>query len=130
MAAHIESDETMSDRPGRPRRLGRFTPPEAEARVCGARCSMLPVQLVLAAKTAVPARTCARIVARRGLPWLVDVDRVAGEPRRRGPVTPVRYERERPGELLHVDVKRVARVPDGSGHRALGRGHVVPACGR
>ena len=35
---------------------------------------------------------------------------------------PVRYERERPGELLHVDVKKVARIPDGGGHRALGRG--------
>lgn len=32
------------------------------------------------------------------------------------------YERERPGELVHVDVKKVARIPDGGGHRALGRG--------
>ena len=56
------------------------------------------------------------------MPRLADVDRVTGEARRRGPVTPVRYERERPGELLHVDVKKVARIPDGGGHRALGRG--------
>lgn len=70
--------------------------------------------------TGVPARTCARIVARRGLPRLADVDRVTGEARRRGPVTPVRYERERPGELLHVDVKKVARIPDGGGWRARG----------
>lgn len=48
-------------------------------------------------------------------------DRVC-EARRRGPVTPVRYERERPGELLHVDVKKVARMPDGGGHCVLGRG--------
>lgn len=34
----------------------------------------------------------------------------------------MRYERERPGELVHVDVKEVARIPDGGGHRALGRG--------
>ena len=39
----------------------------------------------------------------------------------RGPVTRVRYERERPGELVHVDVKKVLRIPEG-GHRALGRG--------
>ena len=74
------------------------------------------------AETGVPARTCARIVARRGLPRLDDIDRVTGEPRARGPVTRVRYERERPGELIHVDVKKVPRIPEGGGHRALGRG--------
>lgn len=54
------------------------------------------------------------------MPRLADVDRVTGEVRRRGPVTPVRYERERPGELVHVDVKKVARIPDGGGRRARG----------
>ena len=83
---------------------------------------MLLAPLALAAAPGVPARTCARIVARSGLPRLADVDRVTGEARRRGPVTPVRYERERPGELVHADVKKVARIPDGGGHRALGRG--------
>ena len=29
---------------------------------------------------------------------------------------------DRPGELLHVDAKKVARVPDGGGHRVRGRG--------
>jgi transposase InsO family protein len=33
----------------------------------------------------------------------------------------VRYQRERPGELVHIDVKRLARIPDGGGHRMLGR---------
>ena len=46
------------------------------------------------------------------------MDRVTGEVRRRGPAAPVRYERERPSELLHVDVKRVARIPEGGGWRA------------
>lgn len=120
--ARARRGEPMSDRPSRPRRLARLTPPEAEARVLEARLSMLLAPLGLAAATGVPARTCARIVARSGLPRLADVDRVTGEVRRRGPVTPVRYERERPGELLHVDVKKVARIPGGGGHRALGRG--------
>ena len=114
--------EPMSDRPSRPRRLARSTPPEVEERVREARRTMLLAPLALAAVTGVPARTCARIVARSGLPRLADVDRVTGEVRRRGPVTHVRYERGRPGELLHVDVKKVARIPDGGGHRALGRG--------
>ena len=120
--ARARRGEPMSDRPSRPRRLARSTSPEAEARVVEARRSMLLAPLALAAATGVPARTCARIVARSGLPRLADVDRVTGEVRRRGPVTPARYERSRPGELVHVDVKKVARIPDGGGWRALGRG--------
>lgn len=120
--ARARRGEPMSDRPSRPRALARRTPPEAEARVLEARRSMRLAPLALAAATGVPARTCARIVARSGLPRLADVDRVTGEVRRRGPATPVRCERERPGELVHVDVKKVARIPDGGGWRALGRG--------
>lgn len=119
--ARAARGEPMSDRPCRPRRLARSTPPEAEDRVVEARASMLLSPLALAAETGVPARTCARIVARSGLPRLADVDRVTGEVRPRGPATPVRYEREAPGELLHVDVKKVARIPDGGGWRANGR---------
>ena len=113
--------EGLADRSSRPRRLARLTPPDVEERVVEARASMLLAPLGLAAATDVPARTCARIVARSGLPRLADVDRVTGEVRRRGPATPVRYERDRPGELLHVDVKKVARIPDGGGWRANGR---------
>lgn len=118
--ARARRGEPMSDRPSRPRRLARLTPPGTEERVLDARRSMLLAPLALAAETGVPARTCARIMARSGLPRLADVDRVTGEVRRRGPVTPVRYERGRPGELLHVDVKKVARIPDGGGWRARG----------
>ena len=118
--ARARRGEPLSDRPSRPARLGRLTAPEDEARVVEARTSLLLAPHALSAVTGAPARTCARIVARAGLPGLADVDRVTGEPRRRGPVTRVRYERERPGELLHVDVKKVARIPDGGGWRARG----------
>jgi len=33
----------------------------------------------------------------------------------------VRYEREQPGELVHIDVKKLGRIPEGGGHRAHGR---------
>jgi transposase InsO family protein len=36
--------------------------------------------------------------------------------------TAVRYERDRPGELVHMDVKKIGRIPDGGGWRAHGRG--------
>lgn len=35
-----------------------------------------------------------------------------------------RYVRERPGELIHVDVKKIAAIPDGGGWRVRGRGYV------
>jgi len=44
---------------------------------------------------------------------LADVDRVTGEPGRSGPATPRRHGREASGELVHVDVKKVARVSGG-----------------
>jgi transposase InsO family protein len=36
---------------------------------------------------------------------------------------PIRYERARPGELVHVDVKKLGRIPPGGGHRIHGRRH-------
>ncbi|TWF89197.1 hypothetical protein FHX78_116239 [Streptomyces capillispiralis] len=32
-----------------------------------------------------------------------------------------RYERDRPGELVHVDIKKLGNIPDGGGHKVLGR---------
>ena len=49
---------------------------------------------------------------RHGLSRLAHADRPTG--------APVRYVRERPGELIHVDVKCLGRVPPGGGHRLLG----------
>jgi transposase InsO family protein len=37
-----------------------------------------------------------------------------------------RYERERPGELLHIDVKKLGRIERGAGHRVAGRRHYTP----
>ena len=41
-------------------------------------------------------------------------------------VTAMRYERARPGELVHVDVKKLGRIPDGGGWRAHGRAERGP----
>jgi transposase InsO family protein len=37
-----------------------------------------------------------------------------------------RYERERPGELIHIDVKKLGRIQGGAGHRMTGRRHYNP----
>jgi transposase InsO family protein len=45
-----------------------------------------------------------------------------------------RYERERPGELIHIDVKKLGRIHGGAGHRMTGRRHYnrtyIDAAGR
>ena len=56
-----------------------------------------------------------------GIPRLHDCDPLTGEVIRASKTTAIRYERERPGELVHVDVKKLGRIPDGGGWRAHGR---------
>lgn len=74
----------------------------------------------IAARTGVPARTVSRIISRAGLPALSDLDPMTGERIRASKVTAVRYERERPGELIHMDVKKLGRIPTGGGWRSRG----------
>jgi transposase InsO family protein len=58
-----------------------------------------------------------RVLVRLGLNRLRDLDRPSGEQLRR----PRRYERDRPGELLHLDMKKLGRIRPGGGWRAHGR---------
>ena len=53
------------------------------------------------------------------MPKLALIDRSTGLPVRRP--TPVRYEMAAPGQLVHVDIKKLGRIPDCGGHRTLGR---------
>ena len=75
----------------------------------------------LAAIVGVAASTIGAVLARAGMPRLAEVDRLTGELLRGRRHSEVRYEREQPGELLHVDVKKLGRVPDGGGWRVHGR---------
>jgi hypothetical protein len=60
-----------------------------------------------------PRPTVCGVLRRHRVPRLRDLDR----PTR----TPVRYERARPGALIHVDEKKLERIPPGGGHRIHGR---------
>jgi transposase InsO family protein len=62
-----------------------------------------------------------RILRRHDVPRLAVCDPMTGEVIRASKTTAVRYERERPGELVHMDVKKIGRIPDGGGWRAHGR---------
>jgi transposase InsO family protein len=66
-----------------------------------------------------PARV-SRVLARHGMPRLAELDPITGQRVRASKATARRYERERPGELVHMDVKKIGRIPDGGGWRAHG----------
>ncbi len=55
------------------------------------------------------------------MPHLVECDPLTGEVIRSSKATAVRYESDQPGELVHMDVKKIGRIPDGGGWRAHGR---------
>jgi transposase InsO family protein len=55
------------------------------------------------------------------MPYLRELDPLTGEVIRASKTTAIRYERDRPGELVHMDVKKIGRIPDGGGWRAHGR---------
>ncbi len=69
----------------------------------------------------VPARTVSRILRRHGMPCLCELDPLTGAVIRTSKTTAVRYQRARPGELVHMDVKKIGRIPDGGGWHAHGR---------
>ncbi|UNZ17887.1 IS481 family transposase [Streptomyces sp. 891-h] len=104
----------LYDRSSRPRHCPGQTPPATEAQVVRMRREHRIGPLRLAARTGPAASTCHRILARCGMPPLAALDRATGEPVRR-------YERSRPGELVHIDVKKLGRIPDGGGHKVHGR---------
>lgn len=116
-----EGDAGLVDRSSRPHRMPRRTAPEVEARVVAARGEHRRGPDWLGAELGVPARTVARILARHGVPRLAACDPMTGEVIRASKTTAVRYERDRPGELVHMDVKKIGRIPAGGGWRAHGR---------
>ena len=79
----------------------------------------------IGAKLGVCPRTVSRVLSRRGVPYLRDCDPMTGALIRASKSTAVRYEHDRPGALVHVDVKKIGRIPDGGGWRAHGRSEEV-----
>lgn len=68
----------------------------------------------------IPRSTVGRVLDRYRMPKLAHLDQATGLPVRKP--RPVRYEKQAPGELVHVDIKKLGRIPKGGGWRAHGRG--------
>ena len=74
----------------------------------------------LARRVGVSPSTASRIIARAGMPALHELDPVTGIRIRASRRTQLRYERDQPGDLVHIDVKKLGRIPDGGGWRLDG----------
>lgn len=115
--------DALLDRSSRPHHCPRQTTPELEERVLACRRDQRRGQDWIGPELGVPARTVSRILRRNGVPYLRECDPLTGEVIRASKTTAVRYEREVPGELVHMDVKKIGKIPDGGGWRAHGRGN-------
>ncbi|MFC4692676.1 IS481 family transposase [Geodermatophilus arenarius] len=105
----------LLDRSCRPYSSPGRTAPEVEAAVLALRRDRRLGPVRIAALLGLAASTVHRILTRHRMPRLAWLDRPSGEPVRR-------YERARPGELVHVDVKKLGAIRPGGGWRAHGRG--------
>src|SRR5215211_4602899 len=104
----------LADRSSRPHRSPRATPAGQVAKILEARVRWRWGPDRLGPLLRMPPSTVAAVLHREGVPRLADLDRPTGLPVRR-------YQACHPGELVHQDHKKLGRIPDGGGHRALGR---------
>jgi transposase InsO family protein len=109
----VEGRAGLADRSSRPRRCPHALSASQVRRVLAARRRHRQGPHRLAWRLGMPRSTIYGVLARHGMSRLAHTDRASG--------AVVRYQRERPGELVHLDVKKLGRIPDGGGHRIHGR---------
>ena len=107
-------DAGMVDRSSRPHRQPSKTPAPVVRKIVHKRWKHRLGPVAIGAELGVPASTVHAVLVRCRLNRLSHLDRRTGQPIRR-------YEHGSPGDLLHVDVKKLGNVPDGGGWRYVGR---------
>jgi transposase InsO family protein len=116
-----DGEAGLFDRSSRPHSMPTRTPRGLENQIVAWRRRHRCGPEEIGAKLGVCARTVSRVLRRREMPYLRHCDPMTGALIRSSKSTAVRYERARPGELAHMDVKKLGRIPDGGGWRAHGR---------
>jgi transposase InsO family protein len=103
----------LHSRSSRPHSSPTKTPDQVEEQVLALRRDRRLGPARIAGILGLQPSTVHRILTRHSMPRLAWLDRPTG--------APVRYERDRPGELVHVDIKKLGRLRDGGGWRVHGR---------
>jgi len=106
--------EAMTDRSSRPARSPARTPQPIIRKIVHLRWKQRLGPVQIGGRLGMPASTVHAVLTRCRLNRLSHIDRVTGEPVRR-------YEHDRPGAMLHVDVTKYGGIPDGGGWRYVGR---------
>jgi transposase InsO family protein len=106
----------LVDRRSVVRHQARAHPAELVERLCARRRDLRVGPHVLAWESGIARSSVYAVLRRAGLSRL---DRLEPRP----PV--IRYERERPGELVHLDTKMLGRIGPGGGHRVRGRSELA-----
>jgi transposase InsO family protein len=104
----------MQDRSSRPRHSPNRTPVTLERKIVKIRVLKRLGPIRIASRLGMPASTVSAVLRRYRVPKLAHLDRATGRRIRR-------YEHPHPGDLIHVDIKKLGNIPDGGGHRAVGR---------
>ncbi len=104
----------MSDRSSRPHHSPRRTPTRTERRIIKVRVLRRWGPARIAYLLKLNPATVHRVLTRYRLARLTHLDRATGRVIRR-------YEHAAPGDLVHVDIKKLGNIPDGGGHQVLGR---------
>lgn len=121
-----EGPAGLADRSSRPHRSPTRTSPQVVARITTARIKHLAGPIALSGLLNLPASTIGEVLQREQMPLLRHLDRVTGEVIKGRRHSDIRYEHRDPGSLLHVDVKKLGKIPAGGGWRQHGRGTTTP----
>ena len=109
-----EGTAGLKDRSSRPKTSPKATPAVKQTEVIELRKQRRRGAAWIGHEVGLAASTVQKILRRAGLGHLRYGDRATQVP-------PMRYVRERPGELVHIDIKKLASIPDGGGWRIHGR---------
>ena len=106
----VEGPAGLVDRSSAPKRIPHKTPPDRVSAICQLRQLRLTAAEI-SERLAMPLSTVSAVLRREGL----------GKRSRLEPAEPVnRYERAAPGELVHIDIKKLGKITR-PGHRVLGK---------
>jgi transposase len=108
----------MTDRPSRPHRSPTQTRRPVARKICHLRVTRGWGPARIAGHLGMHSSTVNRVLRREGMPLLTQTDLATRQAIRRAVK---RYEHDTPGDLIHIDIKKLGRIPDGGGHRAQGR---------